>query len=217
MRSGDTESRSGPSVSGGVIALAAAVLIAAGSPTAAAAELFALDDGRAVAPFTLMLGDEGNWALPVPDAPEPAASGSGALSIEPEDGGGLRATWNGQAPAQIYLQAAEPMDISALTAADAALVLLLKVNRPPGGDVELRMACGYPCQAAADVTRLFEAIPVDRWGTVSFSLSCFTDEGLQTDRVDAPFVLATSGEFSVSLRQIAVLEGMAGQATVRCD
>lgn len=191
--------------------------MAAAWPAVAGAELFALNDGRAVAPFTLMLGDPGNWAQPVSGASESASSNSGALHVEPETGGGLRASWDGKSEAQIYLQAAEPMDIRELTAADSALVLLLKVNRAPERDVALRMACGYPCQAEADVTRLFRAIPVDTWGTVSFSLSCFTNEGLQTDRMDSPFVLATAGEFSVSLRQIAILEGRSGEATVRCD
>lgn len=197
--------------------MALAVMSVALFPAAAAAELVVLDGGRGVAPFTLMLGDPGNWAQPVPAASETVSSSSGALRVEPEEGGSLRATWNGDGLAQVYLQAAAPMDIGELAAADAALVMLMKLNRAPGQPVELRMACGYPCQASADVTRLFRAVPVDTWGTVSFALSCFTDEGLETERVDAPFVLATPGEFSVSLRQIAIIEGLADKATVRCD
>lgn len=185
-------------------------------PLAAEAELMVLDDGAAVAPFTLMLGDEGNWAQPVPGMRQAVSSSSGALRLEPEDDG-LRAVWDGSRLAQIYLQAAQPLDMSELAAADAALVALLKVNRAPEESVELRMACGYPCQAEADVTRLFRAVPVDTWGTVSFALSCFTREGLQTDRMDSPFVLATPGEFSVSLREIAIIEDLADKATVKCD
>ncbi|WP_405231877.1 putative glycoside hydrolase [Lentisalinibacter salinarum] len=195
------------------------MLAALGPAVAAAGELMVLEEGRAVAPFTLMLGDEGNWAQAVAGIPEAVSSSSGALRIEAEESGGLRATWNnvgGESPAQIYLQAGGPMDVSELAAADAALVLLLKVNRTPGDDVELRMGCGYPCQAEADVTRLFQAVPVDTWGTVSFALSCFVGDGLRPERVDAPFVLATAGAFSISLRQIAILEGLGSEATVQC-
>jgi beta-glucosidase len=176
--------------------------------------IVAMRDG-AQPPFTLMLGDKGNWALPVVGEPEQVSEAK-ALRVEPGDEGSVRVTWRGKGEGQVYLQAYEPMDYSALAASDAALVLLMKVDRPPKKKVLIRMGCVYPCRAEADVTGLFKAVPKDTWGTVSFAMRCFQEGGLNVTQVDSPLILATDGKFSLSLAEVSVVPGMGANATVRC-
>ena len=173
----------------------------------------AMKDG-AQPPFTLMLGDKGNWALPV-TGPE-LVSEAKSVRVEPGDDNSVQVTWRGKGEGQVYLQAYEPMDMSEMAAADGALVLLMKVDRKPKKKVVIRMGCGYPCRAEADVTGLFKAVPEDTWGTVSFAMDCFVEGGLNVANVDSPLVLATDGKFSISLAEVAVIPGMGANATVRC-
>lgn len=178
------------------------------------APVVAMRDG-AQPPFTLLLGDKGNWTLPVTE-PE-VVSEAKALRVEPGDEGSVKVTWRGKGEGQVYLQAYEPMDMAALAEQDAALVLLMKVDRKPKKKVLIRMGCVYPCRAEADVTGLFKAVPEDTWGTVSFAMSCFVDGGLDVTRVDSPLILATDGKFSLSLAEVSVVPGLGSSATVRCD
>jgi beta-glucosidase len=172
-------------------------------------------DGSAEEPFQLLVGDKKGWTIPVGDAE--VSSNAGYLTVGPGNGAGAKlATWSGKGEAQLYLAAAEPQDFSDLLAQDAALVTLLQVHAPPKKKVTLRMGCGYPCSANADISKLLKALPTDQWLRVSFDLKCFADGGLDIANVDTPFLLLTKGRLSLSVSDVRLVPGAGPAATINC-
>ena len=94
--------------------------------------------------------------------------------------------------------------------------MLLQIHSAPRRQTILRMGCGYPCAANADVTDLFKALPKDQWLRVSVDLACFVDNGLDVGAVDMPFLLLTRGALDLSLADVRIVPGAAESATVRC-
>lgn len=139
-------------------AVVAALFFAGG----AVADDMVMMEGDAVAPFNLMIGDKGNWGIPV--GPTVTESVNGYIKVESDaETGAKKATWNGKGEAQFFLAAPERIDLSAAAAADAALVMLLSVTDAPRRSAILRMGCGHPCMANADIGRLLKALPEEQW------------------------------------------------------
>lgn len=190
-----------------------AIIVTTLAGIADAGEL-AIFDGSEVAPYRLMVGDKENWATPVTEGS--TVSAAGYVSVETDADGAKSASWNGKGEAQLYLAAAEPQDLSAAAAADAALVLLLKVDQPPKRKTFLRMGCGYPCAANADISPLLKALPKEEWLRVSIDLKCFVDGGLNVANVDTPFLILTRGKMSLSVSDVRIVDGAGPGATINC-
>jgi beta-glucosidase len=172
-------------------------------------------DGSPRAPFAMFVGDEANWAVPVDATDMKSAAGLVSVETDPESGA-RRLVWSGEGEAQLYFAAPEGLDLSAYASADAALVVLLRVDTPPKKRVTLRMGCGYPCAAEADIRKLLQALPVGQWVRASFDLKCFAEEGLDVARVDTPFVLLSPGRLALSIAAVGIVPGLGQDATVRC-
>lgn len=173
-------------------------------------------DGTPVAPMKMFVGDTDRWDVPV--GPTATSSYTGAVSVDLDtDPRGLVATWNGKGDGQLYMASGEPQDLSRIAASDAALIIVMKVSRSPKRKVTLRMGCGYPCGADADITKLLKAAPRDEWIRVSFDLQCFTKEGLRPDNVDTPFLLLTRGRLAVSIADVRIVANARDKATVKCS
>jgi beta-glucosidase len=171
--------------------------------------------GQAISPYALFLGDEGGWKVPA-DQP-PTSSRAGHVALEPNvEGAAPRVTWNGEGLGQVFLSDGAARDLRPFKGAEPALVILMKVHSRPNRSVTLRMGCGYPCAADADVTRLFRWLPMEEWAQVAIDLDCFTDMGLDLERVSTPFLLLTRGRLSVSLADVRLVPGMGDGATVAC-
>lgn len=172
-------------------------------------------DGNAVAPFRLFIGDKAGWAVPVGEGA--VSSNAGLLTVERDpENGAISAIWLKKGEAQLYLVNAEPDDLTALVEADGALVVLMKVNMAPNKNVTLRMGCGYPCAANADISKLLNALPENEWLRVSFDLRCFANGGLNVSNVDTPFLLLTSGKLSVTMADVRLVPGAGPNATIKC-
>lgn len=175
----------------------------------------AIFDGKASAPFELFVGDKRGWATPA--AESPTASASGYLTVGADAETGARtATWNGKGEAQLYLGSADAQDLSAAAGADAALVMLLNVLAPPKRAVTLRMGCGHPCAANADISKLLQALPQDQWLRVSVDLRCFVEGGLDVSKVDTPFLLLTREKMSIAIADVRLVDGVGPSATISC-
>jgi beta-glucosidase len=128
----------------------------------------------------------------------------------------LKARWNGKGEAQFFIANDGPADYSKLVEQDAALVVLMQIVTPPKKKVVIKMGCGYPCAANANITKLLKALPVEQWLRVSFDLKCFADGGLDITNVDTPLLLTTAGKMSVSMSDVSIVPGVGPEATIRC-
>lgn len=172
-------------------------------------------DGGPVAPMGIYLGDTDRWDVPV--GPASSRSYAGAISVDLDtDPGVLAAAWSGQGEGQLYLASGQPQDLSALAASEGALLAVMKVSQPPTRKVTLRMGCGYPCGADANITKLLRSAPRDQWVRISFDLQCFIKEGLRPDAVDTSFLLLTRGKMAVSVADVRIVPNAKDKATVKC-
>lgn len=199
------------STSAGRALTALLALFCAGVAAAAPAALVAFSSGPRDG-WQVLAGDKQNWAVPVTDD---FATQNEVVRVQVEADGAHRISWRGRAEGQ-YFVAGDATDVSPLLEASAGLVVVLQIHEAPSRAVSLRMGCGYPCAANADITRLLRALPVDQWVRVSVDLQCFADNGLDAGNVDMPFMLHTRGRMEVSVGEVRIEAGAGEAATIRC-
>jgi beta-glucosidase len=184
------------------------------SPPDALKELVIFEAGKA-SDFQMFLGDKKNWRLEV-DSLETMSANKSVRFEWDEAAHAHTVSWKGRGEGQFYLSS-KSQDLSAYDSANAALIMVIRVNQAPKKQVVLRMACVYPCAGNADLTQLFKAIPSGQWLKVSIDLACFSTRGLNIKQVDTPFLLLTSGKFSLSINDIRLIPGASKTATVKCS
>ena len=192
-----------------------ALVLACSSAAATESGDLVIFDGSPRAPFAMFVGDESNWAVPVDAVDVQSAAGLVTVDTDAESGA-RRVVWSGGGDAQFYFAAPEARDFSDYANSDAALVVLLRVDTPPQKRVILRMGCGYPCAAEADIRKLLRALPAGEWVRTSFDIKCFAEQGLDASRVDTPFVLLSPGRLAISIAGVSIVPGLGPDATIRC-
>lgn len=186
------------------------------SPAMALSDEVILSDGAATEGNVLLIGDKKQWDTFVSTDPISSASGFLSVSLNEEERA-MVATWNGRGEAQFFLAHEGPRDYSGHLEGNSALVVLLKVVSPPNKKVTIRMGCGYPCAANADIKKLLKAVPKEQWIRLSFDLKCFVDGGLNIKNVDTPLLLTTKGRMALSVADVRIVAGLGGDATIRCS
>ncbi|MEU8271501.1 exo 1,3/1,4-beta-D-glucan glucohydrolase [Sphaerisporangium sp. NPDC049002] len=164
-------------------------------------ELFNRTD---VAPYKSFIGSAENWG-----GTEIGVDGTAAhaeISVVPSDvnvqADGLKATWNGTGPAQIYMQdPAGGSDLRGYLNADAALVFDTIVHQAPAARTVISAHCVYPCFAEVVATSLFQNLPAGSKATVKIPVSCFASN-LDFENVNTPFLVYTDGAFSASFANV---------------
>ncbi|MFI7672371.1 Hsp70 family protein [Actinophytocola sp. NPDC049390] len=170
----------------------------AGGRPAAPSTLDVYNEKGPVPPYTSFIASADNWAgVDIADGATQAA-----ISATPGDDG-LRVTWAGGAPGQVYLQnPTATEDKQAYLAADGALVFDATVHEEPASLVKVGVHCGYPCAAEVAATNLFRDLPAGERTTVTIPLSCFTEKGLNPRAVNTPFLVYTTGTFDVTFSAV---------------
>ncbi len=170
----------------------------AGGRTTPPSTLEVYNDKGPVPPYTSFLASADNWAgVDIADG-----AGQTAISAEPGDDG-LRVTWAGGAPGQMYLQnPTATEDKQAYLEADGALVFDAVVHEAPASLVKVGVHCGYPCAAEVEATHLFRDLPPGERTTVTIPLSCFKEKGLNMRAVNTPFLVYTTGAFDVTFSAV---------------
>ena len=192
--------------------LAAAVFVV---PGAAGADDSIIAAGVASEGHVMLIGDKQNWDTVV--GSDDISSALGYLSLAHDnDETAVNLTWNGGGEAQFFVGRKEAGDYSAYLDQNAALVAVIRVDKKPTGKATLRMGCGYPCGSNADITKLLNALPTDKWVRVSFDLKCFADGGLDARNVDTPWLITTKGELALSIAELSVAPEIGPEATIRC-
>ena len=176
-----------------------------GAPAARAVEDLAIFD-RVEGPMgRLGIGSPANWIVPLGDNPDAVvATKDGAVQAGPAQVNvqqdARRITFAGHG--QFWTYAGSGHDLSGWQGVDGALAFDLVVDRPPEGDVNVRVECGGPCGGAIDVTSALRALPPHAKATLKIPLQCFVAQGVDLASVDLPFAIDTDRPFVVSIANI---------------
>lgn len=157
-------------------------------------------DGRFVAPWSLMLRDDGGeFRLGLeqqgqsPRAAVSARSGDGqaqesarVLTFDVPSGQTAHA-----------LIAAAPVDLTRQANGEMAIAFRYRVDVRPTGTVRLTLGDG-----SVDITSILRSAPIGEWRVIKVRLSCLRDTGAAIAAVDRPWGLQASGTMTVAVEDI---------------
>jgi molecular chaperone DnaK len=150
-------------------------------------------------PYRAFIASQENWAGTELVSGTTAAHVPIRATIED----GLRVTWQGGAPGQVYLQTVNSTrDLTSYVDNKGALRFDVLVHESGDGTTSIASHCRYPCGAELNVTGLFRQLPVGKQAQVTIPLSCFTDAGLNKTVVDTPFLVYAQGPLDVTFRNV---------------
>ncbi|GAA3814174.1 exo 1,3/1,4-beta-D-glucan glucohydrolase [Sphaerisporangium flaviroseum] len=158
-----------------------------------------------IAPYKSFIGSPENWG-----GTEIGVDGQAAhseINVVQSDVNvqqdGLKATWTGTGPGQIYMQdPAGGSDLRGYLNADAALVFDTIVHQPPAARTVISVHCVYPCFSEVVATSLFQGMPTGTKTTVKIPISCFAATGLDLEVINTPFLVYTEAAFSASFANV---------------
>lgn len=176
-------------------------------------------DRRPVGPWQLFVGDAKNWRMPLSGGVGGSSAGAVTVSLADKNlqGDARKVEWSGTGEGQVYFQSQAPRDLRPSVASHSALLVDVKVDTPPAAAVSLRMDCGYPCGARGDITRILRQVPVKTWARLSIDLKCFTNSGLNAERLDTPLLISTSGKMTLSFASVAIVPRAGPTAAISCS
>ncbi len=177
---------------------------------------------NSVPPWTMFVGDEGQWVMPVSGAY--ARSSLEELVVKSldvrvqEDARQITWSGNGARDSQFYWKTASDkgLDLNGLGKAGGALSVVMNMVKSPEGKVKLRMDCQWPCRGELDVTKLFKRLPETQWVRLSFPLACFEKAGTDLTKVNSPFVLVANDVMSLVVLDVAVVRNPDASSLVPC-
>ena len=168
--------------------------------------------------FWMMLGSSTNWSVPV-QGPKTTSYKSKIVTVTTADylkkDDAYQVEWKGGL-GQVYWQRNEAIDLTDMAEKDAALSMVVRIDKAPKKSVDLKMDCGYPCAGTLSMTRLFQAVPVDQWFRLSFKLSCFKEAGANLTHIAAPLVVATKGSFKMSFSDVRIMTDPPQESLIDC-
>ncbi len=202
---------------GSTLGSALMLLTVSAVTSTALAEDSAIFDGETVAPWTLYLGSESNWSVPVWGEETTTHKSEVVVARMLEEDGKtvLQAEWNGGL-GQVYWQQPVSADLTRQMEEGYALSVVARIDRKPKKSVDLKMDCGYPCGGALNMTRLFKAVPEKQWFRMSFKLSCFKDAGANMANIFSPLVIMTKNKFQISISEVSLLANPPAESLVDC-
>ena len=172
-------------------------------------------------PWGVYLGDDFDWSVEVGSTV--ATSGRGELSLTvvdrrvQEDARRIEFTGDGKHLSQFYFQFEDPVNMRALEMADGALSFDVRLLKSPTRPVTLRMDCGYPCSGEMDITQVLRATAGKDWQRLSFPMKCFAQLGVDSSKVNTPFLLATTGAVSLEISDVALAERPTSGEVMSCS
>ena len=161
-------------------------------------------------PWTLYIGDDFDWSVRV--GPRGAVSGRGELNLSvvdrevQEDARRVEFTGNGEHLSQIYFQFEDPVNMRSLEVAGGALSFDIRLLKKPTEKVLLRMDCGFPCSGQMDITSILSEAALSDWQKLAFPMECFAQLGVDSSKVNTPFLLATTGELAFEISEVVLAE-----------
>jgi len=170
-------------------------------------------------PWRLYLGSSNNWMVPV-QGTETTSHKSKVVTVSRIDNtasqDAIQAVWK-SGLGQVYWQEDQARDYRELTQQGGALSMVIRVDKSPKKNVDLKMDCGYPCAGSLDMTKLLKSVPKDQWFRISFKLSCFEEAGANMSNIVAPLVLATTGSFKMSISDVRLTTDAPKESLIDCN
>jgi beta-glucosidase len=158
-----------------------------------------------VAPWKLHVGDPRRWAV--------TAVGGNATTWDrdnlvvtaidrrmQEDARAAR--WAGYEVAQVYLEAAQSIDLRPEAADCMVLAFDVMVEEAPDAPVFAAMRCGEDCEGRIDITEALNRSTVGEWRTMRLRLRHFAAAGADLSHVTTPFLLATEGTLALRFSDV---------------
>jgi len=171
-------------------------------------------------PWTLYVGDDFDWSVRA--GPRGAVSSRGELNLSvvdrevQEDARRVEFTGNGEHLSQIYFQFEDPVNMRSLEVAGGALSFDIRLLKKPTEQVLLRMDCGYPCSGQMDITSILSAAKLSDWQKLAFPMECFAQLGVDSSKVNTPFLLATTGELAFEISEVVLAETPSSADVMGC-
>ena len=171
-------------------------------------------------PWTLYIGDDFDWSVRV--GPRGAVSSGGELNLSvvdrevQEDARRVEFTVTGKYLSQVYFQFEDPVNMRPLEVAGGALSFDIRLLKKPTEQVLLRMDCGYPCSGQIDITSILSEAALSDWQKLAFPMECFAQLGVDSSKVNTPFLLATTGELAFEISEVVLAETPDGADVMSC-
>ena len=183
---------------------------------AAAGNTAFFNEGRALAPWRVYLGDSAEARLKT-EGDRFVTSRTGAISFESADRNRQEDTktarWSGNGPGSLFVLGYNNVDFSRNRDADEAVVLSLALLESPQGKVTAGFGT-VAKSASIDLTPIINQLTVGQWEDVSIPLRCFAAAGIDFTKVDMPLRLATDQRFAIQLGAMGIAN--ARGRTVSC-
>jgi beta-glucosidase len=175
--------------------------------TAAPGTLFRA--GHAVAPWGIFVADD-IAEVHLTTARQESPRGTVVASIGPD---GAAALWQG-APGGMFRISGRAADLKAAAGQGVRLQVQYRVDRAPEHGVMMGVLCaeskcGAPAGALLDVSAVLARSPRGTWQALSIPLACFEAAGADLSDVVAPFAVATSGRFALTISKVRLVPGSA--------
>lgn len=164
-----------------------------------------LFDNRPLDPWGWVIGDASERAKEVTTSSSrlPAISLNAIDRDVQEDS--IQVSWLSGHPARVALSATERRDLSDYLKAGSALVMDLRVDQAPEGQVFVGMGCGQDCGAQVEVTGALQNLTLNEWQELSISLACFDKPTMDFSMVLEPFSMRSGAPLTLSLHQLRVV------------
>ena len=124
----------------------------------------------------------------------------------------FRLAMNGSAKAGIIFSSSFREDLSFELEQKSSLVMTIKhdgsITKPASKPVTVEMHCESlgdamgSCRGAVDIEKQLHGIPAGQWQDIAIDLSCFTQQGVQMDKIVSPFALYTAGINKLSISSV---------------
>jgi beta-glucosidase len=141
------------------------------------------------------------------------ASPHGAIRVRLAPAG-AQAYWNGSQAGMLRISG-RAADMRTAARRGDALVMRYRVDLAPQAPVSFGVRCAEPlcgteAGAMLDATKMFRSAVLGTWNTLAIPLACLDATGANLDDVVAPFALATSGRFELTIAEVRVMPMSAG-------
>ncbi|SOD54489.1 exo-1,4-beta-glucosidase [Pseudoxanthomonas wuyuanensis] len=138
----------------------------------------------------------------------PAALDGGTLTVRGVDHqaqeDARRFVWSGAGNASAVVATDTAIDLSRESNGDVMLVMTLKADALPEGDIWLGVGCGENCAARVPLRDALAALPRGQWSRVGVPLKCFAAAGADVAKLDRLWRLETAAAADISLSRLAL-------------
>lgn len=165
-------------------------------------------NGATVSPWTASLGDAANWYIPLQagEAITKRKDLIASLLVGKDGKNAISLDWKGKRKNEVsaFSIGGEAIDLS--TVEDkVALVFDFKLGTRVKYALAVAMGCGDPCKGKVQVRKNMKKYKKDTWYTMPIPLNCFSANGADLTKINAPFILESSGKLKIDIHNVRLM------------